>query len=91
MRITAEEKQATRERIEAAARDSTMQLAAERLLAKTRGFEQRGEIDAGANAERLEQIDQILGADELTLGGPTVGNERPLGQPGETAVEEMGL
>src|ERR1700716_15754 len=40
-----------------------MQLAAERLLAKAGGLDQPGEIEAGTNAERLEQIDQILGAD----------------------------
>ena len=34
--------------------------------------------------------DLIAGLREL-VGGHTVGYERPLGQAGETAVEEMGL
>ena len=65
--------------IEPAAGDPSIQLAAERLLAKARGLDQTGEIEAGVNAERLEQIGQILGADIagiaatiLYLGGMAV-------------------
>jgi uncharacterized protein YbjQ (UPF0145 family) len=45
-----------------------------------------GEAVLGANVFR----DLVAGLGTLE-GGHTVGYERPLGQAGETAVEEMGL
>src|SRR3954453_5946665 len=75
------------QRIEAASRDPPMQLAAEGLLAETRGFEQRGEIDAGANAERLEQIDQILGADVAGVAATILHLRRMAAAPAERAIE----
>src|SRR5262249_5935993 len=45
------------QRVEPAAGDAAVKLAAERLLAQARGREHFRQIDAGADAERLEQVD----------------------------------
>src|SRR4029078_5650007 len=73
--------------MESAARDPSVQLAAEGLFAQARRFEQRVEIDAGANAERLEQIDQILGADVAGVAGAILHLRRMAADAVERAIE----
>jgi hypothetical protein len=64
-----------------------MELAAERRLAQPRGLDQAGEIDAGADAERLEQIDQILGADVAGIAAAVLHLCRMPADAAERAIE----
>ena len=75
------------QRIEAAAGDAAMELAAERLLAEARGLDQPGEIDAGADAERLEQVDQVLGADVAGIAAAVLHLRRVPADAAERAIE----
>ena len=75
------------QRIEAGAGDAAEELAAERLLAQARGLDQSVEIDAGADAERLEQVDQVLGADIAGIAAAVFHLRRMPADAAERAIE----
>src|SRR5713101_3950245 len=73
--------------IEPGAGDAAVELAAERLLAQARGLDQPIEIDAGADADRLEQVDQILGADVAGIAAAVLHLRRMAADAAERAIE----
>src|SRR5262245_39795098 len=77
----------TKQRIEAGAGDAAEKLATECLLAQARGLDQAVEVDAGADAERLEQVDQVLGADVAGIAAAVFHLRRMPADAAERAVE----
>src|SRR5262245_34527710 len=76
-----------KQRIEPAAGHAAVKLTAERLLALLRRLDQSYEIDAGADAERLEQVDQVLGADIAGIAAAVFDLGGMTADPAERAVE----